>query len=123
MSTTPRQMRSWAVENGYPEQAGKHGRLPDQVIAAYWTAHPDEAVAPTVLPDFDTAPDDPWDGPDYLIVANAWDGDHAGAIAQAAADLIGAVHASTKARIVAELREHVSCGCFTQAIESIEAMS
>jgi hypothetical protein len=29
-------IRKWAVQNGFPELAGKKGRLPDQVVRSYF---------------------------------------------------------------------------------------
>jgi hypothetical protein len=44
MNTTPTgvnsaDIRKWAIENGYPDLAGKNGRLPSRAIQSYVTAH------------------------------------------------------------------------------------
>ena len=44
MNTTPTgvnsaDVRKWAIENGYPELAGKNGRLPGRAIDSYVLAH------------------------------------------------------------------------------------
>lgn len=51
MNQTPQGMKSseirrWAVDNGFPQLAGKNGRLPAQAIAAYLNRHPLTADAP-----------------------------------------------------------------------------
>lgn len=50
MSTTARQMRAWAADNGFSDVAHQRGPIPDDVRQAYWAAHPDdEAVHLTVV--------------------------------------------------------------------------
>ncbi len=44
MNTTPTgvnsaDVRKWAIENGYPDLAGKNGRLPSRAIQSYVHAH------------------------------------------------------------------------------------
>lgn len=42
----PKEIRRWAVENGFPQLEGKNGRLPRQAIAAYLNRHPMTGEAP-----------------------------------------------------------------------------
>lgn len=124
---TAKAIRAWGVDNGFPK--ARTGKLGSAVIDAYRACH----VYPTGEPlaewerelldaqDVTEPVDD--DGPGYSCVVNAWDTDHAGVIAQQVANLIGAVHTSTKDRILAALREQGTCRCITDAVDIIEAMS
>lgn len=40
-------IRTWAISNGYPQLAGKNGRLPAAAIQAYLDATPDGTVPAT----------------------------------------------------------------------------
>lgn len=115
-------IRAWGVDNGFPK--ARTGKLGNAVIDAYRACHvyptgeplaewEIELLAAEYVPDAPPADDE---DPDYSVVVNAWDGDHA-------VNLIGAVHASTKARILTALREQGTCRCLTDAIDIIEAMS
>lgn len=55
MNTTPNgvnsaDIRTWAVANGYPELAGKNGRLPRRAIESYVHAHRLNETSPTEGP-------------------------------------------------------------------------
>lgn len=55
MNTTPTgvnsaDVRKWAIENGYPDLAGKNGRLPRRAIESYVHAHALSETAPTEGP-------------------------------------------------------------------------
>lgn len=39
-------IRTWAISNGYPQLAGKNGRLPAAAIQAYLDAHTQDATVP-----------------------------------------------------------------------------
>lgn len=40
-------IRTWAISNGYPQLAGKNGRLPAAAIQAYLDAHTHNPIAAT----------------------------------------------------------------------------
>lgn len=49
-NTPAAQIREWAANNGWPEYAGKRGRLPAEVLDAFYKVHtpngkPKQAVA------------------------------------------------------------------------------
>ncbi len=52
-------VRAWLVDNGYPELAGRHGRMPAAAIKAYAEAHPAERTSPELAPGARTGSDSP----------------------------------------------------------------
>jgi hypothetical protein len=125
MQTT---IQQWGVLHGH---SCKSGILGKNVIDAYWTAHPDQlqalANAAGELIDMqnnalDEEPVE--DDATYSITANAWTVEHADAIAEAAAILIGAVHESTSQRILEAIQQVAPCrcACHPEILAIVEAM-
>lgn len=55
----PRDVRAWAVDNGWPALAGRNGRMPAAAIRAYATAHPAERTMAELAPSAATGSDSP----------------------------------------------------------------
>lgn len=117
--TEDQTIRAWALAS--PDVAcGQTGRLPQSVRDAYYAAHPDSSPAVT-----DSTPVPAGDDPepaDYVVSITAWDAGWEAPLAQATADLIGAVESATIDRCLTTLRGPESCRGLREGIAAIEAL-
>jgi hypothetical protein len=94
--TDAARIREWARAMGL--DVPDVGRVPAWIIGQYQQAHPETSPAAA---DPDAA------AGETLITVTAWDEGWEAPIAQAVADLISVIEASTRDRVLTELRAHL----------------
>ena len=104
MSTyTAREVRAWAHANGITCPAS--GPVQQRVVDAYLAAMHPGAVLADPEPEPDDEPD--IDRSATIVTIQTWDEGWEAPIAEAVANLIGAIEASVRDMVLTELRQHL----------------